>query len=406
MFFAWLLVIGLATVSSAHSSDELDCTGINGIRPQCESKESSYKRDVFWVGGHYVNDAIGLLTYDQMYVEKLTPHKGIKKPYPLVLFHGGGVSGATWLNTPDNRKGFASMFLDRGYQVYVVDQTSVGRGSQPDLTGYPLRIGSTANISEVGFTAPEIANAYPQSQNHTQWPGTGLRGDPIFDAFESGFIPLTNNNTRQEISMRAAGCKLLQLIGPSFLISHSIGAIHPIVISDECPDLVLGNVNIEPGNIPFESYTGNATSSVGRTAARPFGLTVHNLNYYPPISESTELITETVGEDTPAKRSCIQQSTAANHTIHTLPNVAKVPYVAFTGEASPHITYEHCVIQYLKQVGVNADWIKMADVGVHGNAHFGFLEKNNFQYFKVVEKWIKKTANGISSNNSRRHFDD
>lgn len=317
------------------------------------------------------------------------------------------------------------MFLDRGYQVYVVDQTSVGRGSQADLTGYPLRIGSTANISEVqyifhchwynrdlpfveqvGFTAPEIADAYPQSQNHTQWPGTGLRGDPIFDAFESGFIPLTNNNTRQEISMRAAGCKLLQLIGPSFLISHSIGAIHPIVISDECPDLVLGNVNIEPGNIPFESYTGNATSSVGRTAARPFGLTVHNLNYYPPISESTELITETVGEDTPAKRSCIQQSTAANHTIHTLPNVAKVPYVAFTGEASPHITYEHCVIQYLEQVGVNATWIKMADVGVHGNAHFGFLEKNNVQYFKVVEKWIKKAANGISSNNSRRQFDE
>lgn len=43
------------------------------------------------------------------------------------------------------------MFLDLGYQVYVVDQTSVGRGTQEDLVGYPLRIGSTANISEVGF---------------------------------------------------------------------------------------------------------------------------------------------------------------------------------------------------------------------------------------------------------------
>ncbi|TGO22275.1 hypothetical protein BPAE_0175g00190 [Botrytis paeoniae] len=400
MFFLWSLVIGLATVSSAKSSDDLDCTGINGIRPQCESQETSYKRDVFWVGGHYVNAAIGLLTYDQAYVEKLTPHKGIKKPYPVVLFHGGGVSGATWLNTPDNRKGFASMFLDLGYQVYVVDQTSVGRGTQEDLVGYPLRIGSTANISEVGFTAPEIANAYPQSEQHTQWPGTGVRGDPIFDAFESSFMPLTTNNTRQEISMRAAGCELLQLIGPSFLISHSIGAIHPIVISDECPDLVLGNVNLEPGNIPFESYTGNATSSVGRSAARPFGLTVSNLNYDPPISNYTELMTETVGEDTPESRSCIQQSSAANYTIHTLPNVAKVPYVAFTGEASPHITYEHCVIQYLNQVGVKTDWIKMADAGVYGNAHFGFLEKNNDEYFKIVEAWIKKAANGIGSSDS------
>jgi len=94
MFFLWSLVVGLATVSSAKYSDDLDCTGINGIRPQCESQESSYKRDVFWVGGHYVNAAIGLLTYDQAYVEKLTPSKGIKKPYPVVLFHGGGVSGA------------------------------------------------------------------------------------------------------------------------------------------------------------------------------------------------------------------------------------------------------------------------------------------------------------------------
>ncbi|ESZ97760.1 hypothetical protein SBOR_1842 [Sclerotinia borealis F-4128] len=403
MFFLWSLVIGLATVSSAHLfGDDLDCTGINGIRPQCESKESYYQRDVFWVGGHYVNAAIGLLTYDQMYVEKLTPHKGIKKPYPVVLFHGGGVSGATWLNTPDNRKGFASMFLDLNYQVYIVDQTSVGRGTQEDLTGYPLRIGSTSNISEVGFTAPEIADAYPQSQLHTQWPGTGLRGDPIFDAFESGFMPLTTNNTRQEISMRAAGCQLLHLIGPSFLISHSIGAIHPIVISDECPDLVLGNVNLEPGNIPFESYTGNATSSVGRTTTRPFGLTVSNLNYDPPISNYTDLITETVGEDTLERRSCIQQSsTAENYTIHTLPNIAKVPYVAFTGEASPHITYEHCIIQYLNQVGVKANWIKMADVGVHGNAHFGFLEKNNVEYFKVVESWIKKASNGIGFDSGR-----
>ncbi|QSZ29332.1 hypothetical protein DSL72_003846 [Monilinia vaccinii-corymbosi] len=401
MLFPCSLVVGLAAISSVHASNKPDCTGINGIRPICESKESSYKRDVFWVGGRYVNVAIGLLTYDQMYVEKLTPHKGIRKPYPIVLFHGGGVSGATWLNTPDNRKGFASMFLDRGYQLYVVDQTSVGRGTQEDLAGYPLRIGSTSNISEVGFTAPEITNAYPQSQKHTQWPGTGLRGDGIFDAFESGFMPLTTNNTRQERSMRAAGCKLLELIGPSFLLSHSIGAVHPIVISDECPDLVLGNVNLEPGNIPFESYYGNATSSVGRTSARPFGLTASYLNYSPPISDSSKLVTETVGEDTPQKRSCIQQSTAANRTIHTLPNVAKVPYVAFTGEASPHITYEHCIIQYLNQVGVKTDWIKLKDVGVRGNAHFGYLELNNDDYFKVVEKWIKRVSDRISSSRRR-----
>jgi len=259
----------------------------------------------------------------------------------------------TWLNTPDNRKGFASMFIDEGYLVYLVDQTSVGRGTQEDLTGYPLRIGSTSNISEVGFTNPQTANAYPQSQLHTQWPGSGVRGDAVFDAFENGFMPLTSNNTRQELSMRSSGCQLLNLIGTSFLVSHSIGAVHPIVISDECPSLVAGNVNLEAGNIPFQSYVGNSTSSVGRTSARPFGLTVTNLNYDPPIKNYTDLVTETFGQDTPALRSCILQSNStSNYTIHTLPNVAKVPYVLFTGEASPHATYDHCVIEYLNQVGV------------------------------------------------------
>lgn len=148
--------------------------------------------------------------------------------------------------------------------------------------------------------------------------------------------------------MRYTGCKLLSLIGPPFLVSYFIGAIHPILLSDEFPSSVVGNVNLEPGNIPFESYVGNATSSVGPTPACPFGLTVTNLNYDPLISNYTDLVTETVGEDTPALRSCIQQSNStANYTVHTVPNVAKVPYVAFTGEASPHITYDHCVINYL-----------------------------------------------------------
>lgn len=90
MLLIWtFLAYGLASIANA-----IDCTGVNAIRPQCASTESGYKRDVFRVGGKYVNAAIGLLTYDQIYVEKLTPLKPVKKPYPLVLFHGGGVSGA------------------------------------------------------------------------------------------------------------------------------------------------------------------------------------------------------------------------------------------------------------------------------------------------------------------------
>jgi hypothetical protein len=73
----------------------------------------------------------------------------------------------------------------------------------------------------------------------------------------------------------------------------------------------------------------------------------------------------------------------------------KVPYADFTGEASPHIPYDHSVINYLNQVNVKTDWIRVADVGVQGNPRFGYLGTNNIAYFNVVEGWISKLANSL-----------
>jgi hypothetical protein len=186
--------------------------------------------------------------------------------------------------------------------------------------------------------------------------------------------------------MRYSGCDLLSLIGPSFLISHSIGAVWPILMSDECPSLVAGNIALEPGNIPFESYYGNATSTVGSISDRPWGLTYNPLKFDPPANSSDDLVTETVGVDTPANRSCILQAAPARQ----LPNLIGIPYVAVTGEASPHATYDHCVIEFLNQAGVATDWIQLGEIGIHGNAHFMALEKNNLDIAVVVDEWIAK----------------
>ncbi|KAI4137091.1 MAG: hypothetical protein LQ341_005281 [Variospora aurantia] len=385
---AVLVVAFAALFIDAAAPATHDCVGLKGVNPRCRSKEAAYQREYFYIGGRYVPSPVfgGNLVVDQLYVEKLIPSKGVYQPYPLVFFHGGGSAGSIWLQTPDNRKGFASYFIDLGYAVYLVDQTSVGRATQNDLPGYPLRIGSTDQIAERGFSAPEIVNDYPQSQLHTQWPGTGRIGDPIFDAFVAQFIPLTSNLTRQELSMRASGCKLLSLIGRSYLISHSIGALHPILLSNDCPALVAGNINLEPTTIPFQSYLGNATSSAGRTPNRPWGLTNTRITYDPPAASSSELRTVDNETDTPALRSCIYQAEPARR----LPEIAKVKYVALTGEASPHITYDQCVVNYLRQAGVKAEWIKLGEIGIRGNGHFGFLEENNGEIAKVVARWIKR----------------
>ncbi|KAJ0110029.1 hypothetical protein J7T55_014832 [Diaporthe amygdali] len=270
---------------------------------------------------------------------------------------------------------------------YHRDIFFIGGDAQNDVAKYPLRLGSTVSIHENGFTAPEILNAYPQSQGHDKWPGNGTKGDPIFDAFFASTVPLTSNSTSQELSMRAAGCKLLSLIGESFLLGHSAGATYSALMSDECPERVRATINLEPGNIPFQSLIGNSTvPSVGRTRSRPWGLTNTRITYEPPVANVTEdLITVEVGQDTPAHRSCFVQSN--NTVVRSLPQIAKVPYVMFTAANSPHITYDHCFISYLQQAGVkDVTWVKFGDLGITGNGHFFFLEENNMELAAVVEQ--------------------
>lgn len=98
-------MVHLTTVSSlllgtavAHAHPErraagvANCTGINAVAPGCASNEVLARRDFFYVGGHYVNSAAGNLTYDQLYVEKITP-AAVNQSKPIVFFHGGGTSG-------------------------------------------------------------------------------------------------------------------------------------------------------------------------------------------------------------------------------------------------------------------------------------------------------------------------
>jgi pimeloyl-ACP methyl ester carboxylesterase len=388
------LFLGALPLSTSATGD---CTGVKGISPKCSSQESAYHRDIFYVGGGYVDSGIPgqQMWSDQLYVEKLTPStKAQKKPYPMVFVSAGVNTGAEWLNTPDNRKGWASYYLDQGYQVYIVDIPANGRSGQQLLSKYPLRIGSTDVINEQGFTVPEKFDQYPQANLHTQWPGDGSRGDPIFDAFTAANGPISSSNAAVENTMRTSGCQLLSMIGQSYTVCHSAGCTYTAIWSDACPDLLRANINIEPGNIPFTSLIGNTTvPGVGRTPSRPCGLTYTPLQYDPPVTNCSAIITAEVGPDTPAKRSCILQT----GTVHKLTQLGKVPYVMVTGEASPHTTYDHCFVEYFKQMGVaNYQWIKLADFGIEGNGHFVFLEKNNLEIAAAIgrniAKWDKERA--------------
>ncbi|KAJ4348934.1 hypothetical protein N0V95_005060 [Ascochyta clinopodiicola] len=371
-----------AFFASLTSAQRTNCTGVKAISPNCRTAEVPYTRDFFYVGGRPLASTTGELTADKLYVEKISPVSGARKSKPLVFFHGGGCTATSWLNTPDNRRGFASYFIENGYIVYLVDSASVGRSASADFATFPMTAGSSSLMIEQGFTGVRHANSYPQSQLHTQWPGTGRAGDPIFDNFKKAMVPYTTNNTAFESALRSSGCQLLELIGPSYLIAHSAGGATSILLSNDCPQYVAASINLEASTTPFTWYTVG-TSSI---PYNPYGLSTTPLDYDPPISSPAELITETVGNATTALRQCVQQVEPARK----LPNIASVPYLMITGEASVHITYDHCIVNYLKQVGGDPEWIKLGEIGIKGNAHFMHLEKNNGQIADVVLKWIAK----------------
>lgn len=111
--------------------------------------------------------------------------------------------------------GFASYFIKKGYMVYIVDQTSVGRSSEMDTADFPIAIASNVEVTEMAFTAVEDYVLWPQAALHNQWPGNGSQGDPTFEQFIRAQMPLTTNYTSGEMSMRASGCALLSILGPS-----------------------------------------------------------------------------------------------------------------------------------------------------------------------------------------------
>ena len=67
-----------------------------------------------------------------------------------------------------------------------------------------------------------------------------------------------------------------------------------------------------------------------------------------------------------------------------------MPILVVTGEASYHASYDHCTVKYLQQAGVRSTWIKLTDVGIHGNGHMMMLEKNNRDIAALMSDWLAK----------------
>jgi pimeloyl-ACP methyl ester carboxylesterase len=334
----------------------------------------------FFVGGsHNANDQM----VGAMYVEYVIPQNQTQR-YPIILVHGGGQIGAGWSQTLDGREGWTQYFVRRGFAVYVVDQPARGRSAYHSQLG-TLGDVSNATRAQSLWAAIERFNFWPAARLHTQWVGPAVNGDYTFEQFLSSQSDALTNAVLQEQLTADGLVALLDRIGPSIVIPHSQPGAPAWLVVDRRPNLVKALIQLEPGGPPVARDEPSMGFAPGPTFA--WGLTRTSITYSPAVTDPAQLSFIPLPKDDGIATCWVQASPARQ-----LPNLQRVPIMLLSSPSGYNTAWDPCTVKYLRQAGVDANftWLKLQDIGIQGNGHFMFVEKNSDQIAGVVLDWIRQ----------------
>jgi len=192
-------------------------------------------------------DPNGEIWVEQLYVQYLLPSEQ-RARHPLLLWHGGGLTGVTWETKPDGAPGWQQYFVRAGHPVYVSDAVERGRASwapyQEVFAGTPfLRTKREAwELFRIG--APGSYAADPARR--AALPGSKF---PLaaFDRFAMQFVPRWASN---DAATQRAYDGLVQQVGDCVLIVHSQSGNFGLRAALAAPDKVKGVIALEPSGAP------------------------------------------------------------------------------------------------------------------------------------------------------------
>lgn len=266
----------------------------------------------------------------QMYVQyiKLTNPKA---RYPLLLWHGGGLTGVTWETKPDGQPGWQMYFINAGHDVYVSDAVERGRASwsrYPEVyTGEPVfrtkkeaweafRIGPDGSYA----TDPVARKAHPGQRFPLA----------AFDIFAMQSVPRWVSN---DAKTQAAYNALVAKVCPCVILVHSQGGNFGFNAALAAPDKVKALIAVEPSGAPPETANLAALKDVPQ------------LIVWGDFVAQSELWTK-----------LIQAST----------NYHKA----------------------LAAMGGKVDWVSLPDKGIKGNGHMLMMDTNSDQVAELIQKWM------------------
>ncbi len=285
---------------------------------------------------------------------------------------------------PTGGPGWAYYFAKQGYVQYMVDSPARGRSPYVPTVDGNLTIRTVPNLEEI-FTASAKKGNFPRAHLHNQFPGTGLMGDPIFDNFaktQVQFLAGGGPVGQDEMTHRALVALLDAIHSPVILLTHSQGGTPGWLTADSRPNQVKAIVTIEPAAPPIKGVNTATLKYVDGQGGLTWGVAAGPITYDPPVKDPAEL--QPVLEEKSDAPGDVVPCYLQKEPAHKLINLEKIPVVYLSSEGGYHREYDPCLAKWLNQAGVHTQFVRLEDVGIHGNGHELMLEKNSDD----IAKWI------------------
>lgn len=206
------------------------------------------KEVVFTPGGVPAKvDPNGVYQVEQMYVQYFIPQNQ-RGALPLLMWHGGGLSGVTYETTPDGREGWLNYFIKKGWAVYNSDAVERGRSGwamYPDVfKSEPVFLTKENPFERFRIGAgPGSYNKDPKKMKllpGSQFPVEG------YDNFTKQGVPRW---TTTDGPIIAAYTELVDKVCPCVVLIHSQSGQFGLKVAQARPDKVKALVLVEPAGL-------------------------------------------------------------------------------------------------------------------------------------------------------------
>ena len=315
-------------------------------------------------GGVVVGDpASGSIHCDHGYVEWQIPPD--PRGVPLLMIHAS--STKTWDTTFDGRDGFRSIFLRRGFPVYMTDLPRTGRAGQGCApTSYTPRIGR----DQTSLTGWRIGIWLPGEPTPDYYPGVQFAVDDpgAMDEFYRIQYPEFNSPENEQVETDALAV-LLDEIGGSVLLTHSSTGIRGWITATKSEN-VAGIVSYEPGAVVFpEDEMPEPLLRVDGTTA-PAGRPI-------PMADFLKLTTMPIqiiwGDYVPSE---IDEN-----------NVG--PLGGLDGRRI-NLLRAGLMAEAINRHGGDATNVILPDLGITGNTHFPMSDLNNVAIADLLSEFLEE----------------